>query len=595
MDIILRYSDSEFRVFNVELNTKFSELLAMASEKFGLDRVCLKLQINGIDIDNDTLLQESEITADEPFVDVVVKRNGLMIFKELQKNKLFTDIDFNDSNLGKYIYKKAKERNRKIEHMSLILDLLNLISDDKSLLTKLFFKFAESSSDEVFDLILEYVDINTRDEIGANAVTGLAMYVDFEYISQVKRLISKGADVNITLNDTVENNDNSALIISSSHGHTDLVKELLKAGANINYINNDGDTALAIASLKGHREIVEELLKAGTNVNHANDNGDTALTLASWKGHGKIVKELLEAGANVNHVDNNGESSLITVSREGYEEIVKELLEAGAKVNHANNNKDTALTLASWKGHKEIVKELLKAGTNINYYTNSGNSSLALASWKGHGKIVKELLEAGAEVNHANNNGDTALAFASCRGHKEIVKELLEAGVDVNHANNNGDTALAFASWGGYKEIVKELLKAGSNVDHVTDGKNSSLHLALKGKHYNIAKEILKYCPDVNLKDKNGKTAIMMTSDYSIIKKLIYQGATDIDQCEVSPLILAVKNNDFRLVKMILAQDIDINRTDKDGNSAIHYARTNKAILREILKKNNSEQTSSPS
>ena len=492
MDIILRYSDSEFRVFNVELNTKFSELLAIASEKFGLDRVCLKLQINGIDIDNDTLLQESEITADEPFVDVVVKRNGLMIFKELQKNKLFTDIDFNDSNLGDLLYKKAIERCRETKYMSLILDLLNLISDDKSLLTKLFFEFARSSSDEVFDLILEHVDINTRNEIGANAVTDLVMYTKNEYISQVERLIKKGADVNLTGSD-----NNSALIISSHHGHINLVKKLLEAGANVNNIRKDGDTAL---------------------------------TLASWKGHEEIVKELLNAGANVNHVVNDG---------------------------------DTSLTLASWKGHKEIVKELLNAGVNVNY---------------------------------VNNNGISALFFASWHGHIEIVKELLNAGVNVNHITpGSGNSSLNVASYEGHNEIVKELLKAGSNVNHVANCKNSSLHLALKGKHYNIAKEILKYCPDVNLKDKNGKTAIMMTSDYSIIKKLIYQGATDIDQCEVSPLILAVKNNDFRLVKMILAQDIDINRTDKDGNSAIHYARTNKAILREILKKNNSEQTSSPS
>jgi ankyrin repeat protein len=75
------------------------------------------------------------------------------------------------------------------------------------------------------------------------------------------------------------------------------VKKLIEKGADVNVVDEYGATALYWASYKGHSEIVKMLIEAGADVNVVNKYGITALHWASYKGHSEIVKMLKEAGA----------------------------------------------------------------------------------------------------------------------------------------------------------------------------------------------------------------------------------------------------------------------------------------------------------
>ena len=99
-----------------------------------------------------------------------------------------------------------------------------------------------------------------------------------------------------------------ALIYASAKGHTEALKTLVEAGADVNVKSQDGVTILMIASGKGHTEIVESLLEAGADVNVKDEDGDTALIFASRWGHTEVVKALLEAGADASNIDLNGAS-----------------------------------------------------------------------------------------------------------------------------------------------------------------------------------------------------------------------------------------------------------------------------------------------
>jgi len=101
------------------------------------------------------------------------------------------------------------------------------------------------------------------------------------------------------------------LIAAAEEGHTEIVKELLKVGANPNTRWTVGlgvlasGTPLFAAASKNHTATVAVLLEAGANPNNPNYGmffSTTPLFTAASQplGHTEVVKALLEAGANPN-------------------------------------------------------------------------------------------------------------------------------------------------------------------------------------------------------------------------------------------------------------------------------------------------------
>ena len=59
----------------------------------------------------------------------------------------------------------------------------------------------------------------------------------------------------------------NALHLASKEGHVEVVQELLRRGAGVNFTTKKGNTALHIASLAGQKHAVEVLLANGASVN----------------------------------------------------------------------------------------------------------------------------------------------------------------------------------------------------------------------------------------------------------------------------------------------------------------------------------------
>jgi len=110
--------------------------------------------------------------------------------------------------------------------------------------------------------------------------------------------IAAGANVGLTTSPY----DGTALIASAHLGRVEVVKSLLKAGAPMDHVNNLGWTALIEAIVLGdggerHTETLRALVNAGANVNLADRQGVTPLQLARRHGYQTMIEILENAGA----------------------------------------------------------------------------------------------------------------------------------------------------------------------------------------------------------------------------------------------------------------------------------------------------------
>ncbi len=255
---------------------------------------------------------------------------------------------------------------------------------------------------------------------------------------------------------------------------TKLAKNRFLKKVDINAKDKEGNTALILATEKGYTEIVHALLSKGADINAKGKYGYTALILAAEKGYTEIVHALLSKGADVNAKNISGYTALISAAQRHYTiEIVDVLLSKGADVNAKDDDGQTALMLAAKYGptgrdSTKMVDALLSKGADVNAKDKDGQTALMLAVKYDHPEIMHALLFKGADVNAKDKDGQTALMLAVKYDHPEIMHALLFKGADVNAKDKDGQTALIWAlyrledDWKA-KDIVKALLSKGAN------------------------------------------------------------------------------------------------------------------------------------
>jgi ankyrin repeat protein len=90
------------------------------------------------------------------------------------------------------------------------------------------------------------------------------------------------------------------LFIASKAGYSDVVECLLRADADINWVDILGQSPLFAASMSGHCDVVKCLLSSDADINLCDKDGHSPLFEASMSGHYDVVKCLLSSGANIN-------------------------------------------------------------------------------------------------------------------------------------------------------------------------------------------------------------------------------------------------------------------------------------------------------
>jgi ankyrin repeat protein len=144
--------------------------------------------------------------------------------------------------------------------------------------------------DAIAALIKSGADINAKEHDRYDAVTIAAVAND---VPALKLLLELGASAK----QVTSRYDGTALIAAAHLGHADIVKLLIAAGAPLDHVNNLGWTALIESIVLGdggprHTETLRALVRAGANVNLADRNGATPLQLARARGYKEMAAAL---------------------------------------------------------------------------------------------------------------------------------------------------------------------------------------------------------------------------------------------------------------------------------------------------------------
>ncbi|NGX48073.1 MAG: hypothetical protein K1000chlam3_01461 [Chlamydiae bacterium] len=240
---------------------------------------------------------------------------------------------------------------------------------------------------------------------------------------KVQELIQAGANVNTPIPYTWTSGDcdwkieSTALMYAVRHNCPNMVKVLLTAEKKLN-------EALDVAIKEGYSDVVEELIKGGADINYVNKNEDTPLIIAiqharataefspqaqeharsRWNQRRKIIQTLLKAGANINHVNKYGRTALMEAVIEHDLNTVQNLLQA------------PEINTGSFFGF---------ATKPINYADKDGNTALILAIQR-------------VRCSYTNNQ-----EYNICINSQNIMNALLETpGIDPHHVNKKGETAI---------------------------------------------------------------------------------------------------------------------------------------------------------
>ena len=136
---------------------------------------------------------------------------------------------------------------------------------------------------------------------------------------RVQTLIAEGANV-----DELDPNGDAPLVMAAYLGHTDIVRMLLEAGADVTAVDPGMKaTALHAAAYAGRTEAAALLIQHGVDINRQGPkNVYTALHDAIWENNIDTARVILEAGADLTLKSHSGETPLDFAKSKHRREIV---------------------------------------------------------------------------------------------------------------------------------------------------------------------------------------------------------------------------------------------------------------------------------
>jgi len=267
-----------------------------------------------------------------------------------------------------------------------------------------------------------------------------------------------------------------------------------------------------------------------------------------------VMKLLFEHGAKPYTEDTNILSSLCDSDRvetsgkkrETDLRILNLFVQYGYDFNVQNFLNETFLHDCSVEEDLHMIKFALEHGANPNITNKSGDTPLQSGSYHMTLELAILYVNNGCNINNCNKDKQTFLhQIVTNYQMDDIVEFILSFNPDLTIKDENNKRALDYV----YEEIVLDCLIDNSSLTRVKE-------LLLKaGSTSTYTEENYQiFIPVIN--ENNGNRNVDDKKTYEKIKNLLENGAdvniTKDSGANVTPLYLAVKRNEIKLVKFLL-------------------------------------------
>jgi ankyrin repeat protein len=315
---------------------------------------------------------------------------------------------------------------------------------------------------------------------------------------------------------------------AASRGDLELVRTLLRQGADANTPQGDGMTALHWAAQSGNAAMADVLIRAGAIVTATTRLGAyTPLHLASANGRADVVQVLLAAGSSPAALTSTGVTALHMAADAGNAQVISALLAKGADVNAKDRYSErTPLMFAAARNRVEAVRVLLAGGadwkattTVVDYNeraktdrTDSQLRQLRVDAVRGVRNAAAPPADAsggggggGGRAQGAGGGGGGGGAAGGGGGQTAQVQNTTPQSYDETVGKQGGLGALHYAARDGHADVVRMLLDAGADVNQLTAGDRSTpLLVAVINGNFDLAAMLLERGANPTIASEDG-------------------------------------------------------------------------------------------
>jgi ankyrin repeat protein len=283
------------------------------------------------------------------------------------------------------------------------------------------------------------------------------------------------------------------------------------------------------------------------------------VNLGDWQKINKMVKKNINVLTEYN-INGNNLIHLSCINNQP--DIIKYINKSNPKLLELSNiNGNTCGHLLANFGYDGLLKECLNKNNNIINMQNTKGETIihnildnsTLLNW-----ILKNIKN--VDVNIISKDGFTPLLYYIKKSKNtsdvffENIKLLLDYNVNLNIPEYN--PPLCYAASLNKLFIIELLLKYDINVDCVNNNNITPLIISIKNNNYEIVKILLNNGANIN---------------YTLSEE------------NINILSMAINNNNNEMIKLLFKHDINVNKHNKYLNTSLHDVLNLKNVNNDIL------------